>query len=92
LRCSLRRASVLLDYSNFFMVKGSTILVEDIMEPDLWFRCTLWGSPWIYSLGLSTNKTPVYCTNILLMKHRDVRLELLLMGLAMYSVQIVGLP
>ena len=50
--------------------------MEYIMEPYLWLRCTLWRSPWVDCLGLTTDETPVDSTNLCIMEEGNMGLEL----------------
>lgn len=57
------------------IVKSCLVGIEDVMEPNLGDWITFLRIPWIYGLGLSTDKAPVDGTNILLKEEGDVSLE-----------------
>ena len=67
---------MLLDNVNFFLVEWCTILSENIVEPNCWLVCSLWWTPRIDGVSFSTNKSPIDCDDVFLMKHRDMSLEL----------------
>jgi hypothetical protein len=54
---------------HFRVIERRPILPKDVMEPDAWLRSAGFGTPWVNSLRLALDQTPIVAANTLALEN-----------------------